>query len=169
MFTRKSRKREGEQQNSNVNYFFVDVCNDRLKLSDLLRVLVLHEMTIVTCRVIDIGHLCEPFFSCIVGHDEGKVVSLFVSFPELKNKIVISSYLFTSVNFCFSFTSLVSYIYISKDLTAREKIVSPGGFTGNSQTNSLHCSNWCAYIPGSPADLTVVNDKDQQHDLIVIY
>ena len=49
--------------------FFVDVHNDRLKLSDLLRVLVLHDITIVTCRVIDIGHLCEPFLSCIVGHD----------------------------------------------------------------------------------------------------
>ena len=93
MFTRKSRKREGEQQNSNVYNFFVDVCNDRLKLSDLLRVLVLHEMTIVTCRVIDIGHLCEPFFSCIVGHDEGKVVSLFVSFPELCQSIAHSGQL----------------------------------------------------------------------------
>ena len=98
------------------------------------------------------------------------MLCLSFSFPELKNKIVISSYLLTSVNFCFLLLpSSVIFIFQKKRLDSQGEMVSPAGFTGNSQTNSLHCSNWCAYIPGSPAALTVVNDKDQQHDLIVIY
>ena len=50
------------------------------------------------------------------------MLCLSFSFPELKNKIVISSYLLTSVNFCFLLLpSSVIFIFQKKDLTAREK------------------------------------------------